>query len=110
MDKLLPCPFCGNKFPFTHITFSCAVLRCKCGAEFQHGSVCVMYKRGEVPKELEPHTYEANALAIRKEDGSLVEYPEHGYVGVELLAALDHAGLLAKWNRRAALSDSTSTG
>lgn len=97
--ELLPCPFCGRNFPWTYITFSCAVLRCSCGAEMHNGSVNVMYKHGEVPTALLAHTYEPTALVILK-DGKEIPYPDHGYVGVNVLAAFAHAGLTAKWNMR----------
>ena len=98
--ELLPCPFCGNNSPWTYISFSCVVLRCSCGAEMHNGAAKVMYQRGEVPEELLAHTYEPDALVILK-DGKEVHYPDHGYVGVNALAAFEHAGLTDKWNARA---------
>lgn len=107
--EFLPCPFCGNRWPWTHITFSCAVLRCSCGVEMQNGAVQVMYRRGEVPQELLAHAYEPTAFAILK-DGEEVPYPEHGYVGVNVLAAFEYAGLTSKWNTRANASLSRDSG
>ena len=40
----------------------------------------------------------------KNSDGTVVDLalPDHGMVGVNLLAALEHAGVTAKWNRRTA--------
>lgn len=97
--ELLPCPFCGSCVPYQYISFSCAVLRCECGAEMNGASVRVMYKRGEVPPELLPFTYEPTALVMIL-NGKEVGYPDHGYVGVNALAAFEHAGFTEKWNTR----------
>jgi hypothetical protein len=99
VTDLLPCPFCGDRSPFTYITFSCAVLRCSCGAEINGGAVTVMYQRGDVPDGLKSHIYEPNCLVIIR-DGKEIKYPDHGYVGVNVMAAFEYAGLTAKWNNR----------
>ena len=100
VEDLKPCPFCGAEMPWTVITFSCAVLRCRCGAEMEHGSVRIAYPETEIPPELREHAYPAQCLALRMKDGSLLNWPEHGYWGINIPAAFDHAGLTAKWNRR----------
>lgn len=97
---LLPCPFCGTSYPFTYISFSTAVLRCTCGATMKDSAACVMYKREELPPELKDFTYEPTALTIKKKDGTLVNYPDHGYVGINALAAFEYHGITAKWNKR----------
>lgn len=99
VEELLPCPFCGEGSPFTYISFSCAVLRCRCGSEMEGGAVRVMYKRDELPEELKPHSYEPTLLVMRQGDKE-IRYPDHGYVGVNAIAAFGHAGVTAKWNRR----------
>ena len=99
-EGLKPCPFCGKTNPFTYISFSCCVLRCECGASFKDSSVLVMYKRGEVPSELEPYTYEPKLLVIQDRNGNQTPYPDHGYVGINAHAAFAHAGITEKWNRR----------
>jgi len=98
--ELLPCPFCGHTSPWTFIHFSCAVLRCRCGAEMQDGSAQVMYQREALPPELLPFSYEPTLLVIQNQDGSRTPYPDHGYIGVNVLAAFERAGITARWNRR----------
>lgn len=99
--ELKPCPFCGNELPWTHISFNTAVLECGCGATFRGGSAAVktLYKRDEVPENLRPYVYEPDLLTIIK-DGKEVGYPEHGYVGVNVVAAFWFSGITEKWNRR----------
>jgi hypothetical protein len=97
---LLPCPMCGSSSPFTHITFSCAVLRCNCGVSLDGASVRTMYKREDVPLALERHTYEPILLVMRNKDGVETPYPDHGYVGVNAIEAFNLYGHLARWNRR----------
>lgn len=105
MDTTIkPCPFCGNRNPFTYISFSCAVLRCSCGVEVSAptAAVRVCYReRKDIPTALMPYTYPTTALAIREGD-KVIEYPHHGYVGVSAPAAFAHSGALEIWNRRAA--------
>jgi hypothetical protein len=98
--ELKPCPFCGNERPYTYISVSCAVLRCQCGATMEKASAQVLYKRSDVPDDLKPYIYEANALSMKQPDGSVLGYPEHGYVGINVLAAFEHAGITERWNRR----------
>lgn len=100
-EKLLPCPHCGNDWPWEFITAHIAVIRCSdCGAEMKNGAVPVLYKRDKVPAELVGKTYEATALVIKNADGTENGYPDHGYVGVSVDVAFEHAGLTEKWNRR----------
>lgn len=99
-ENLKPCPCCGNKHPFTYITFSCAVLRCDCGLEIHNGAVSVVYQWDEIPKELIPFSYEPTLLEIKQEDGPNKKYPDHGYIGVNVMAAFEHAGLTKIWNTR----------
>lgn len=103
-DDLMPCPFCGCKNVYTYICFDTAVCRCQdCGAQPSKAAVTVMYKRGNPPKELEGvPTYEAAAFAIKNNDESLTEYPDHGYVGVSAPLAFKAFGVTERWNRRAA--------
>lgn len=100
IEELKPCPFCGNEFPVEYITWDAAVLKCKCGATFEHAAVRVMYKKDELPKELEPYTYEPTLLYLRTKDGKLIPATELGYVGVNVMAAFWFAGITQKWNRR----------
>ncbi|SPZ07609.1 Uncharacterised protein [Pseudomonas luteola] len=97
--EIKPCPCCGAQLPFQHITFNCVVLRCDCGLEIRNGAAQTMYKRDELPKELEPYSYEPTGLVIKNGDTE-IKYPEHGYIGVNAIAALKHSGALDKWNRR----------
>ena len=101
-EELKPCPFCGNLTPFTYISFACAVLECTCGVKMKGGAVKVMYKKEDLPEALKPHTYEATGLVLLKKDGEQVKWPDHGYIGVNVIEAFRHAGLLEMWNRRAA--------
>ena len=89
-----PCPCCGERSPFTYISSSCVVLRCSCGLEVgsDKGAARIMYPRKEVPPELVPHQYEFS------EKSPWIE--EEDYVAINALAALDHSGALAIWNRR----------
>lgn len=98
--ELKPCPFCGNTSPFTYITFSCAVLECKCGATLKKCAAQVMYKKDELPEALKPYAYEAELLVIRNADGSETAWPDHGYIGVNVMGAFAHAGITEHWNRR----------
>jgi hypothetical protein len=100
VSELLPCPFCGNKSPFEYISPWTAVIRCECGIELHQGSVHVLYQRDEVPEALKAHTYEPTCLVVER-DGKQLPYPDHGYVGVNVMAAFEFAGLTEKWNRRA---------
>lgn len=98
--SLLPCPMCGSPSPFTYISFTCAVLRCKCGVTLEDAAVRVMYRRADLPLALERHAYEPTLLVIRTENGD-IPYPDHGYVGVSATAAFALYGHTARWNRRA---------
>ena len=98
--ELKPCPFCGNTSPFTYISYDIAVLRCSCGVKLEHCSARVMYLRNEVPPELLPFTYEPTLLVMVKADGTSIPYPDHNLVGIHVMAAFEHAGLTAIWNRR----------
>lgn len=91
---------CGEKWPFTYISFNCVVLRCECGIEVKNGAAAVMYKWDEVPELLMPYTYEPTLLKIKTKEGTLKSYPDHGYIGVSALAALHYGGILQKWNNR----------
>lgn len=97
--ELLPCPMCGHRSPFTYITFSTAVLRCSCGVTMEHAAVRVMYERHSVPEALKPYTYEATLLQIQ-DRGRLLSHPEHGFIGVNAMAAFEYEGVTARWNRR----------
>lgn len=105
--ELLPCPMCGNTLPFTHISFNCAALECNCGLTLKNAAVRTMYKREEVPLALERHTYEPTLLVIRSKDNIDTPYPEHGYVGVNAVAAFNLYGHTARWNRRVQLKETT---
>lgn len=95
-----PCPFCGHTLPFTHITFSCAVIECPtCQATMRDASAQTMYKRDELPEHLVPYSYEPVLLTINK-SGVEIEYPHHGYVGVNVTAAFHFSGVLDRWNKR----------
>lgn len=107
IEDLLPCPMCGRNFPFTYISFNTAVLRCHCGVEMHKGAVTVMYKRDEIPEALKPHTYEPTCLVMKMSDGREVGYPDHGYVGVDAMAAFWHAGITKKWNSRVIKEEKT---
>lgn len=85
---LLPCPMCGNRFPWTYIAPSCAVIRCKCGVDLKDSSVRTMYRHDEVPLVLERYVTRPPALA------------EHGYVWVCPPDAFQVFGHTARWNRR----------
>ncbi len=99
LSDIKPCPFCGNKLPFSYYNPSTAYLGCnKCGINF--GSAKVLYKRDELPEELKGLEYEANALVVTEEDGTKVPYPEHNRVGINCVIAFDHKGILSKWNKR----------
>lgn len=102
--ELLPCPFCGDKWPVEYISRYAAVLSCTCGATIRDACVPILYRVGKVPLALLAHIYEAKLLVMRQKssDGTVVDlaWPDHGMVGVNLLAALEHAGVTAKWNRR----------
>ena len=99
-DDIKPCPFCGNRNPFSYYNAFTAYLGCDtCKINF--GSVKVVFKQAEIPSELKKFAKPANALQIREDDGSLISWPEHGLYGINCIIALDHAGLLSKWNKRA---------
>lgn len=99
LSDIKPCLFCGNKMPFSYYNPSTAYLGCDdCGVNF--GSAKVLYKRDELPEELEGLEYEADALEIIEEDGTRTKYPEHNRVGINCVIAFDHKGILSKWNRR----------
>jgi len=98
--EIKPCPFCGNCSPFTYITVFTAVIECDCGATLRKNSATVLYKLDEVPNELSDHTYDAKLLVMRQHDGTSKEWPDHGYVGVNALAALEYSGALGRWNAR----------
>lgn len=104
--SLRPCPMCGSAMPFTYISFSCAVLRCRCGLTMEGASVQVMYRRADLPLALERHSYEPTALVIRTATGD-VPYPDHGYVGVDAQAAFALYGHTARWNRRVSTGAAT---
>lgn len=97
--RLLPCPMCGAHAPWTYISFSCAVLRCRCGVELEGAAVQVMYPRDKLPLALARYSYEPDLLVIRTDTGD-VPYPDHGYVGVNAEAAFALYGHTARWNRR----------
>lgn len=99
LSDIKPCPFCGNKMPFSYYNPSTAYLGCdNCGINF--GSAQVIYKRDELPEELKGLEYEADALVIIEEDGTKTKYPEHNRVGINCVIAFDHKGILSKWNNR----------
>jgi len=99
LSDIKPCPFCGNEMPFSYYNPSTAYLGCdSCGINF--GSVQVLYKRDELPKELKGLEYEADALVIIESDGTRTSYPEHNRVGINCVIAFDHKGILSKWNKR----------
>lgn len=99
-EDLLPCPCRGNEFPFEYITYSCCILRCKCGIELHNAAVRVVYKSfDEVPEELKPYANPANALVFERE-GKLIQWEEHQNYGVSCMRAFEHAGFTAKWNKR----------
>jgi hypothetical protein len=100
VEQLKPCPCCGAEYPWTVITYACAVLRCTCGLEMEHGSVRITYPEAEIPHDLREHAYPARCLGIRQKDESVLNWPEHGLWGINIPAAFAHAGLTAKWNRR----------
>jgi hypothetical protein len=97
--EIKPCPFCGHKYPWTFITAFVAVLRCQCGATMEDAAVRVLYKRDELPEQLKDHTYEPELLVIKDGDRK-IPYPDHGYIGVNVIAAFAHSGVLARWNAR----------
>ena len=67
LSDIKPCPFCGNKMPFSYYNASTAYLGCdNCGINF--GSAQVIYKRDELPQELKGLEYEADALEIVEEE------------------------------------------
>lgn len=88
--ELLPCPMCGNKSPWTYISQSCAVIRCKCGIELRGSPVRTMYEPAEVPLVFERYVTHAEALS------------DMGYVWVSPLDSFYVLGHTARWNRRAA--------
>ena len=99
LSDIKPCPFCGNKIPFSYYNASTAYLGCdNCRINF--GSAQVIYKRDELPQELKGLEYEADALEIVEEDGTITKYPEHNMVGINCVIAFDHKGILSKWNKR----------
>lgn len=99
IENIKPCPFCGNKMPFGYYNAFTAYIGCdKCNIKF--GSVRVLYKLDELPKELSGLERPADAISIKQNDGSVLNFPEHGYYGISCITAFDHAGLLAKWNQR----------
>lgn len=100
LDSIKPCPFCGNKNTLRYLSPFIAYIGCD-ECDITMGFARVLYKRDELPEELKEYQYEPKLLSIIGEDGVLRDYPEHGYVGVSAVAALDHAGVLEKWNRRA---------
>ena len=98
--KIKPCPFCGNDLPFEYISIWTVYIHCRCGIQLKDSGARVLYKKGDCPKELiGVQTYEATAL-IMKIDGKEVKYPEHNYVGVSALVALQAYGHLERWNKR----------
>lgn len=101
-EDLLPCPFCGEKFPFTYISYNCCVLECKCGIGIAgcKGGVTVVYDSMDaVPEELKPYARPASGLAFKDGD-RIVEWEEHGKVGLSCMRAFEHAGLTKIWNNR----------
>jgi hypothetical protein len=99
LSDIKPCPFCGNKMPFSYYNPSTAYLGCDdCGINF--GSAQVLYKIDELPEELKGLEYEADALVIIEKDGTRTKYPEHNRVGINCVIAFDHKGILSKWNKR----------
>ena len=99
LSDIKPCPFCGNKMPFSYYNAFTAYLGCdNCRINF--GSAQVIYKRDELPQELKGLEYEADALEIVEEDGTITKYPEHNMVGINCVIAFDHKGILSKWNKR----------
>ena len=99
--ELLPCPCCGNKYPWEYITFSCCVLRCECGLEVQGAAISPVYKMDKIPDALREFASPATALHIRLEGGVIQEFPEHGYYSVPVTESFKHFGFAAIWNRRA---------
>jgi len=99
LSDIKPCPFCGNKMPFSYYNVFTAYLGCDaCGINF--GSAQVVYKRNELPEDLKGLEYEADALEVIEENGTRTKYPEHNRVGINCVIAFDHKGILAKWNAR----------
>lgn len=98
--KLLPCPCCGNEYPFQYISFSCCVLRCKCGIELHGAAISPVYHMETMPEELKQFASPAELLVIRTDKGD-VSWPEHGYYSVSVVESFRHFGHLEKWNRRA---------
>jgi hypothetical protein len=95
LSDIKPCPYCGNEMPVFYRGFI-AYLGCdRCGVII--GGARVIYKRDELPEDLKGLEYEADALTII-DDGQKIPYPEHNRVGINCVIALDHKGLLSKWN------------
>lgn len=81
-----PCPFCGSVLPFRYISISCVVMECSCGATMKDGAARIYYSKYEdIPEELEDYAYEPTG--------------QEGWC-ISASAALWHAGILDKWNRR----------
>lgn len=101
-EELKPCPFCGCKDVWNfaglfHVYVECA----DCGATLNNSSACVLYHRDRIPEKLiGVETYEATALAMKQKDGTVLNYPDHGYVGVNVLLALKAYGVTDRWNAR----------
>lgn len=97
---LLPCPCCGNKYPWKYITFTCCVLRCSCGLEVQGATISPVYKMDNIPAALREFAHPADALQISMPGGEIHNFPEHGYYSVSVVESFKHFGFAAIWNRR----------
>ena len=99
--ELLPCPFCGNDFPFTYVTAFSAILECECGAGIKGSEVRTVYKLDELPEGLRDKARPAELLIVRTKECDK-HWPEHGYYGVSIVESFFHYGHAQKWNRRVA--------
>jgi hypothetical protein len=89
-DNLLPCPMCGNRWPWEYVCQSAAVIRCKCGISLKGSEVRTMYRPDEVPLALQPYVSEPDALKAI------------GYVWVPPTDSFHVLGHTARWNTRSA--------
>lgn len=101
-EELKPCPFCGCKDVFKYAGMFFVYIEChECGATLKNSSACVLYHKDKCPEKLiSVETYEAECLVIKANDGTLLPYPDHGYVGVNAIKAFKAYGALDRWNRR----------
>jgi len=99
---LKPCPFCGCDDVLDHSSCFFVTVKCKlCGATIKDGTVPVLVKKDKIPIGItDDMLYEATGFCLRSENGDILEYPKHGYVGINIKKSLYRFGVSCRWNRR----------